>query len=149
MKKIIIALLLCLFFIPAAGIASYYIQKGQSILKEDIQFFYLPEGPMMIPFIQMINGTPKIGFVKNASRFIVVISPTFDEADDTKRTMIMPVKKNGKWGAVDLQLKYSMYADQPVIPCVYDLVEQCDDDHVYVTKNGVKTKIPLSHFKKQ
>jgi hypothetical protein len=113
----------------------------QSILKEGIRFYGARDEVMLLPF----SCQGKFGFTGRMSTLNVIIEPIFDDIYNTDYALV-PVKMNGEWGAVDVSGN-TLPSKQPAIPCVYDLIEVCDDEHVYASKNGVKTKLDIMDFR--
>ena len=120
---------------------SFFPNARKSILKEDIHFFGARDDVMLLPF----SYQEKYGFTGRMSTLTVLVEPVFDDFYNTEYALV-PVKMNGKWGAVDVSGN-TLPSKQPAIPCVYDLVEVCDDEHVYASKNGVKTKLDIKDFR--
>lgn len=121
--------------------ASFLPKRGESLLQEGATFYGISRGTMLHPF----GYQGKYGFTGSTDALRVVIEPKFDDLYNTDYALV-PVKMNGKWGAVDASGKV-LPSKQPAIPCIYDLVEVCDDEHVYASKNGVKTKLDIMDFR--
>lgn len=57
----------------------------------------------------------------------IMVPAQFDDCNMTHKSLVA-VKKNGKWGVVDLEMRN--IAEQPIVPCIYNRIEIVDDDIV-------------------
>lgn len=101
-------------------------------------------GYRLLPFYDL--DTHKIGFLRNSSNLNVAIPPLYEDCfyDDY---LLMPVKKDGKWGAMDLGARFYRKGysfRDPIVPCIYDNVEVIDDLHVKAYQNGKASIIDVS-----
>ena len=119
-------------------------QQGISVLKPGVAVLVPTHGYRFIPFADTDTG--KIGFLSSASNLSVAIPPTYEDIF-FGHYMLMPVKKNGKWGCMDLGARFireGYSLKDPIIPCIYDLVEVIDNDRVRVYQNGTSHIVDVS-----
>ena len=134
-------LFLCLIIpLLASGQDGKY-KIGESILQDDVRVV-IPSYLHLIPFRD--ENTGLIGLVRNGSRLLVTLLPTYEDCYNA-HCLLMAVQKNGKWGALDLGERYLPGEEYergypPIIPCIYDEVFVLDDYRARVTKDG-KTEI--------
>ena len=112
------------------------------ILKSGFSLISRPKDQRLLAFY---DADGKIGFLRNNSSPSIYIEPYFDDCELTDKRLL-PVAKDGKWGAVDLMLQLSSGKEQPVIPCVYDMVYSCDDEHVWAEKDGKRVLLDIRDF---
>lgn len=136
MKKLLL-ILIGLFVVTLAASQEY----NSPILRDGYKIHFLPDNWKMVP----ISYNGKFGFARNSTSPTIIIEPTFDGIQNTWCGLI-PVKKNGRWGAVEATLNHSHAGDQPIIPCDYELIEPKDDEHVIATIDGKKRTLNIKDF---
>ena len=139
------ALLLCLIVLPllASGQEKKW-KRFESILRENVRFIS-PGRFIYYPF--MDDDTGLIGFVRANSNLPVSVAPTYEDMYNNQEYLLVAVKKDGKWGAVDLADRWwgeDYHAPDPIIPCIYDEVWIVDDTHAKVIMNGRTGVIDVS-----
>lgn len=97
----------------------------------------------------MDKETMKIGFLRNQSDLTVAVPPTYDSALNTDY-LLYPVKKDGKWGVMDLGCRFwhkGYTFRDPIIPCEYnnvevinDFVVVCDGKKIDIRKLGYEQR---------
>ena len=142
MKNYLKGFITAIIMMAACSFAETYFPKRQtSILKEGVQFLGLPDNNSNFPF----SYGGKYGFTGKANSLTVVVEPVFDDIVSTDYALV-PVKMNGKWGAFDASGK-TLPSKQPAIPCIYDDVSPCDNNHVYAVMNGIRTKLDIKDYR--
>ena len=131
----------CLFIPLLASSQERGLRIGQSIVKDDINVV-VPSYLHLIPYFDEESGL--FGLVRNNSRLTVALLPAYEDFYNAP-FLLLSVKKNGKWGALDLGERYLPGKEYesgypPIIPCIYDEVFVLDDYRARVTKDG-KTEI--------
>lgn len=143
------ALLMCFILFPLLVFGQE--QKARtwkrfdSILKEKVRFISPWSKFLYIPF--MDDETGLIGFVRTESSLKVRVLPTYEDLYNNKEYLLIAVKKDGKWGAIDLGDRWwseEYHAPEPIIPCIYDEVWILDDTHARVIKDGKSKVIDVS-----
>lgn len=136
-------ILFFLIIILAASFAPYVrYGVGAEISKEDVTLIFPPIGYRLLAFQD--DQTGKIGFCHNSGHLGVVIPAQYDDMYNSRFTLV-PVKKNGLWGAVDLSLCYSHMSEQPVIPCRYRSMKVISNSVIEaVEQNGRTIRIDIS-----
>jgi len=120
-------------------------KRFDSILKEKVRFISPWSKFLYIPF--MDDETGLIGFVRTESSLKVRVLPTYEDLYNNKEYLLVAVKKDGKWGAIDLGDRWwseEYHAPDPIIPCIYDEVWILDDTHARVIKDGKSKVIDVS-----
>ena len=129
-----------LWFNLTAAVAPTY-NHGQSILNDRIRVFAIPAEMRYIPFKDEYVG--RYGFVRNISNLGVIVPPTYEDIYNSTY-MLVPVKKNGKWGVIDIGARYVNYSlCEPIIPCRYSKIKIktnniaiCDGVEIDISKQG-------------
>lgn len=110
--------------LPARVSDVYLIRDGYSIVspvsENKLIAFYLDNG--------------KVGFAGRNSKMCMSVRPVFDELYNYG-WLLLPVKKDGKWGVVDLALRYHVPDAKErglIIPCVYKNLPIVKDDNIVV-----------------
>ena len=101
-----------------------------TVVKDGYQLLDRPTDRRLLAF-RAPNG--KIGFVSNSSIPVVHFLPVFEDAIVKKSTLV-GVKYEGKWGAVDTSFDGDP-DNRLVIPCEYDGIEIIDNYRAKVLKN--------------
>ena len=138
LKKLLIASILVLASTLCRGQVQFANER-EKIIKE--------EYTLVLSGAQIIYGycdrsTGKYGFVRGMG-LRVVIKPIYDNVYTTSGVGIVGVEYNGKWGAVETNLFYSLLVEQPIVKCEYDSVVPLDDAHVRVRKDGKQWVIDI------
>lgn len=138
-------ILLCCLMLPllASGQEKKW-KRFDSILLGDVRFI-CPGRFIYYPF--MDDDTGLIGFVRANSNLPVSVVPTYEDLYNNQEYLLIAVKKDGKWGAVDLADRWwgeDYHAPDPIIPCIYDEVWIVDDTHAKVILNGRSEIIDVS-----
>ena len=116
-------------------------QVGENLTVNNVAVIVPPIGYRMLAFYD--KETEKIGFCSNSGSFQVLIPAEYDEALNG-RYKLMAVKKNGRWGAVELSLNNSLVKDQPVIPCEFTSITIISDTEAEVVRpNGGRSRISI------
>jgi hypothetical protein len=108
----------------ASFVSDYHL--NDSILKDGVKMIPHSRGYKLIGFLD--ESTGMIGFLTNSSAMTVRIEPMFEDAFNSGH-MLMAVKQNGKWGVMDLGLRFKTGKNirEPIVPCKYKRVEVVDD----------------------
>ena len=130
----VLAITLCSAVMPT-------YRRGECVLRDNVEIYGIPAEMHFIPFRD--NNVGKYGFLQNTSRISVKIEPTYDDIEITT-LMLIPVKKGGKWGVVDIGARYIGYSrGNPIIPCVYNEIHVisnniavCDGIEIDISKQG-------------
>lgn len=140
MKKIIfvVAAVMLLLVTPAA---TQNYEHGKSVLNEGISVYGIPSEMRYIPFKDSSSGM--YGFLRNISNLGVKIPPMYEDVCITAY-MLVPVKKDGRWGVIDIGARYIDYSScNPIIPCSYSQITIktnniaiCDGKEIDISKQG-------------
>ena len=117
---------------------------NDSILRGGVRFIS-PGRFIFYPF--MDDDTGLIGFVRANSNLPVRVLPVYEDLYNNQEYLLVAVKRDGKWGAVDLGDRWwgeDYHAPDPIIPCIYDEVWIVDDTHARVVRNGRSEVIDVS-----
>ena len=141
MKRIFLFVVLAAMFVAVGFTTGTLYRYGDSVVKDGISIIFPPIGNRLIPYR---DGTiRKYGFLHRHTVPVIGIPAEFDDVYNSEYKMV-PVKKNGKWGAVDVSLEYSDMDNQPIVPCIYTKVLPISDTAVEVTmSNGAKKIIDI------
>lgn len=129
------ALLIVCLILPLLLFAQNNKWKMGTRLIDSRVMFISPGVVHLYPF--MDRETNMIGFARASSSLFVVIPPVYEDAFNAHQ-LLFPVKKDGKWGAMDLGERYFYEGHDsfdPIIPCIFDEVEIIDEYHAKVTRN--------------
>ena len=117
---------------------------GVSVLKPGVRVMTCANGYRLLPFLDLESH--KIGFLRNSTNLNVAIPPLYEDGFYDVY-LLMPVKKDGKWGAMDLGARFYRKGygfRDPIVPCIYDKVEVIDDLHLRVYKGDTSRVIDVS-----
>lgn len=121
MKKTfaIICVLLALIFAQASRYAG--LMRGDSALPSNVSVVSLTDGIRFIAFCDEETG--KIGLLYNNSKLLVKELPTYEDSY-YNGYKLLAVKKDGKWGVIDLGGRYNFGKDlgKPIIDCKYNSI---------------------------
>ena len=125
MKNFFKVFLLGLMFLTSTSLKTVYDFSKGSVLKPGVDIINTSPERKFIPFMDL--ETTKIGFLR--TDYTIAVPPTYENADN-RGFLLLPVQKNGKWGVMDLGLRYyvpgSKFND-PLIPCKYGKIEVRND----------------------
>lgn len=145
MKKFFLLLVAAAMFIAVGYTTATIYRVGDSVVKDGINIIFPSNGNILVPYYD--ETVEKVGFLRSCSEPFIVIPAEYDEMYNSEYSMI-PVKKNGKWGAVEVSLSNSYKDEQPIVPCIYKKVLPISDTAVEVTmENGTKRIIDIKNGK--
>jgi len=112
-------------------------ERFDSILQEGVRFITPWNDYIYLPFADEDTGLT--GFVRAGGSLGVRVPPVYQDLYNNQEFLLVAVKKDGKWGAVDLGDRWwseEYHAPDPIVPCIYDEVWLIDDTYARVIKDG-------------